>query len=298
MKTTMGDDATVKGIILAGGTGSRLWPATRSVSKQLLPVYDKPMIYYPLATLMDLGIREFLVIATPRDIDAYRRLLDDGTQWGICVEYAKQDSPRGIAEALVIGEQFIAAGSVALILGDNLFHGADLSSGIRPTIDLPGATVLATDVASPSNYGIVELGEGSTPLSVEEKPTRPKSNLAIPGLYFLDERAPSWARALGPSTRGEIEITDLLRMYLERGELRVVELPADSVWLDAGTVDDLYAATEYVRVIEKRRGVKIGCVEEVAWKNGWLPTEALSQLAELLMPSPYAAYLKSLVSAI
>jgi len=294
----MGNDAIVKGIILAGGTGSRLWPATKSVSKQLLPVYDKPMIYYPLATLMELGVREFLVITGPRDLEAYGRLLDDGTQWGITVEYAHQDYPRGIAEALVIGEKFIAKSSVALILGDNIFHGADLSSGIRPTIDLPGATVLATDVVSPSNYGIVELGDGSTPLSIEEKPDQPRSNLAIPGLYFLDERAPSWSRDLRPSARGEIEITDLLRTYLEFGELRVVELPADSVWLDAGTVDDLYAATEYVRVIEKRRGVKIGCVEEVAWRNGWLSTESLAQLADMLMPSPYAHYLKSLISAI
>ncbi len=284
----------MKGLLLAGGTGSRLWPATVATSKQLLPVYDKPMIYYPLASLMELQVREILVISSPRDLSGFQRLLGTGRQWGIQIEYAEQSEPRGIAEALLIGHSFTKDDAVALILGDNILHGVQLASLLGPALGNGGATILATKVINPQQYGIVEIAENGRILSIEEKPLEPKSNLAIPGLYLLDHSASTRARSLRPSERGELEITDVLTSYLSDHRLKVVTLPVGTVWLDAGTVEDLYAATEYVRVIEQRQGIKIGCVEEVAWRNGWISTKQLRHLEKSLEPSKYAAYLGTL----
>ena len=286
----------MKGIVLAGGTGSRLWPSTTSVSKQLLPVYDKPMIYYPIATLMSLGVRDFLVVTTPKDAQAFRSLLGDGSKWGIGIQFAEQQEPKGIAQSLLIGSHFIDGGSCVLILGDNIFHSAGFVERLIPFVGGGGATALAIRVMNPQRYGIVEVGSQGTVLSIEEKPASPRSNLAVPGLYFFDESASSLAAGLRPSARGELEITDLLSAYLEAGSLNIVQLPPDTIWLDAGTVDDLFSATEYVRAVERRHGAKVGCPEEIAWHNGWIDNQALRLLGQRLLPSAYGEYLLRLAA--
>lgn len=286
----------MKGIVLAGGTGSRLWPSTTSVSKQLLPVYDKPMIYYPIATLMSLGVQDFLVVTTPKDAEAFRDLLGDGSKWGIGIQFAEQEEPKGIAQSLLIGSQFIDGHGCVLILGDNIFHGAGFVERLIPFMGGPGATALAIRVMNPQQYGIVEVSTQGTVLSIEEKPASPRSDLAVPGLYFFDESATSLSADLRPSARGELEITDLLSAYLEAGLLNVIQIPSDTVWLDAGTVDDLFSATEYVRAIERRHGAKVGCVEEVAWQNGWIDSQQLRVLGERLLPSVYGEYLLRLAA--
>ncbi|MGN0097544.1 MAG: glucose-1-phosphate thymidylyltransferase RfbA [Corynebacterium sp.] len=285
----------MRGIILAGGTGSRLRPITLGVSKQLVPVYDKPMIYYPLSTLMLAGIREILVITTPEDNDQFRRLLGDGSQFGVSVEYTVQDAPNGLAEAFVLGADFIGDEPVALVLGDNIFYGAGLGSQLRRFHDVKGGAIFAYWVADPSAYGVVDFDEAGTATSLEEKPEDPQSHFAVPGLYFYAPDVVDVARTLEPSARGELEITDVNRAYLERGELQVDILPRGTAWLDTGTVDNLMAAGDFVRTIEERQGLKIGCPEEVAWRMGYLTDDELAQRADAHGSSAYAAYLRTLL---
>lgn len=254
------------------------------------------MVYYPIATLMSLGIRDLLILTTPRDTAAFEQLLGDGSRWGMSIEFAVQDEPRGIAQSLLIGAAFLGGDSCALILGDNIFHGAGFADAIRPHLGRRGATALAVRVATPEQYGIVELDAQGLALSIEEKPAFPKSQLAIPGLYLLDGKAPTLAASLVPSARGELEITELLTTYLTQNALTVVQLPLDTVWLDAGTVDDLFSATEYVRAIERRHDSKVGCLEEVAWQQGWIDSEQLAGIAEDLLPSNYGRYLQQLAA--
>jgi glucose-1-phosphate thymidylyltransferase len=283
----------MRGILLAGGTGSRLWPVTNAVSKQLMPVFDKPMIYYPLATLIAAGVREVMVITTPADQAQFRRLLGDGSQWGMRLAYAVQARPRGIAEAFLIAEDFLAGGPAALILGDNLFHGADL----RPDrgADLSGGHIFAYPVHDPSAYGVVDFDGDGRVRSIEEKPARPKSRYAVPGLYFYDSDVVKIARTLDPSPRGELEITGVNEEYLRRGSLTVSVLPYGTAWLDTGTFADLVHAAEYVRVIEARQGLKVGCVEEAAWRAGLIDDDRLYELATPLLPSGYGDYLRRLL---
>ncbi|MFF4573376.1 glucose-1-phosphate thymidylyltransferase RfbA [Streptomyces sp. NPDC001410] len=285
----------MRGILLAGGTGSRLWPLTRSVSKQLLPVFDKPMIYYPLSTLLMAGVREILIITTPEDQDQFRRLLGDGTQLGLRLEYVAQEHPKGIAHALVLGADFIGEEPVALILGDNIFHGTGLGTRLARYDDLKGGRVFAYQVANPSAYGVVEFDERGRVLSIEEKPVRPKSRYAVPGLYFYDNRVAEIARGLRPSARGELEITDLNRVYLEAGELHVTRLDRGTAWLDTGTFTSMVQASEFVRVIEERQGFKIGCIEEAAWRAGLIDDDRLRELARPLRKSGYGHYLLGLL---
>ena len=286
----------MKGIILAGGTGSRLWPITKGVSKQLLPVYDKPMIHYPLSTLMAAGLREVLVITTPEDSESFSRLLGDGSAWGMRIDYAVQPRPEGLAQAFLIAESFLAGDQAALILGDNLFYGRGLGRRLATLTDQQGAHVFAYEVADPSEYGVVEFDADGLALSVEEKPARPRSNYAIPGLYFYDETVVDVAKSIQPSPRGELEITAVNDHYLRAGTLTVTVLERGTAWLDTGTFRSLQDAGEFVRVMEDRTGTKVGCVEEIAWRNGWVTTDELVALAQPLLKSGYGDYLIRLAS--
>ncbi|AAO44129.1 glucose-1-phosphate thymidylyltransferase RfbA [Tropheryma whipplei] len=286
----------MKGIILAGGTGSRLWPITKCISKQLMPVYDKPMIYYPLSTLMMADIREILVITTTQDYDQFRRLLGDGGQWGIKLSYAQQLSPGGLAQAFLIGESFIASESIALVLGDNIFHGSGLGTSLRQHRSIQGALIFAYHVSNPKDYGVVTFDADGKAVSIEEKPESPKSNFAVPGLYFYDNQVVDIAKQIPLSARGELEISSVNNFYLEKDQLRVYPLARGTSWLDTGTFDSLVQASEYVRVIEQRQGFKVGCVEEIAWRAGWIDDDQLAKLANGLMKSGYGKYLHYLLS--
>ncbi|MFB7328917.1 glucose-1-phosphate thymidylyltransferase RfbA [Streptomyces sp. NPDC056190] len=285
----------MRGILLAGGTGSRLWPLTRSVSKQLLPVFDKPMVYYPLSTLVMAGIREILIITTPEDQHHFRRLFGDGGKLGLRLEYVAQERPEGIAQAFLLGADFIEDGPVALILGDNIFHGTGLGTQLAGHEGLTGGKVFAYQVANPSAYGVVEFDELGRALSIEEKPARPKSRYAVPGLYFYDSHVVELARGLRPSARGELEITDLNRGYLEAGSLHVTRLDRGTAWLDTGTFTSMVQAAEFVRVIEDRQGLKVGCLEEAVWRAGLIDDDGLRELARPLLKSGYGHYLLGLL---
>ncbi len=284
----------MKGIILAGGTGSRLWPITKGVSKQLLPVYDKPMLHYPLATLMAAGIREVLVITTPEDSDSFARLLGDGSAWGMSISFAAQAKPEGLAQAFLIGETFLAGESAALILGDNLFYGPSLGRKLAELTSVVGAHVFAYEVANPSEYGVVAFDESGVVTSIEEKPVSPKSSYAVPGLYFYDDTVVEVAKSIKPSDRGELEITAVNDHYLQAGLLKVAVLERGTAWLDTGTFRSLQDAGEFVRVMEDRTGTKVGCVEEIAWRNGWITSAQLIELAQPLLKSGYGEYLVAL----
>ena len=285
----------MRGIILAGGTGSRLHPITQAISKQLVPVYDKPMIYYPLSTLMLAGIRDILVITTPHEADQFVRLLGDGSQFGISLSYAVQPSPDGLAQAFIIGEEHIGDETVALVLGDNIFYGSGLGKHLRRFSDLEGAAIFGYQVADPTAYGVVDFDADGIALSLEEKPERPKSNYAVPGLYFYDNEVVAHAKGLVPSARGELEITDLNRIYLEAGRLQVQVLPRGTAWLDTGTFETLNDASNFVRTIESRQDTKIGAPEEVAWRMGFLSDDELATGAQALVKSGYGNYLLGLL---
>ena len=281
----------MKGIILAGGSGTRLWPITQAISKQLMPIYDKPMIYYPLTTLMQAGIRDILIITTPDDQSGFRRLLGDGSQWGINLEYAVQPKPDGLAQAFIVGEEFIGNDKVALVLGDNIFHGERLDESLQECTDPDGGTVFAYKVSDPERYGVVEFDEQNQAISIEEKPAEPKSNFAVVGLYFYDNDVVEIAKNVKPSERGELEITSINAEYLRRGKLQVQTLENGDVWLDTGTIDSLTDASDFVRVIQKRTGRIIGSPEKIAFKNGWISREQLNLLADPLKKSGYGKYL-------
>jgi glucose-1-phosphate thymidylyltransferase len=285
----------MRGIILAGGTGTRLYPITRGVSKQLMPVYDKPMIYYPLSTLMMAGIREILVITTPEDQPQFQRLLGDGTSVGLSISYAAQPRPEGLAQAFLIGADFIGNESVALILGDNIFYGMGLGTSLRKCVDPDGGHIFAYHVANPSAYGVVDFDDHGRVISIEEKPARPKSNYAVPGLYFYDNAVVDIARGIRPSARGELEITAVTEAYLREGRLQVTVLERGTAWLDTGTFASLVQAAEFVRVVEERQGLKVGCIEEIAYREGFIGADNLRALAESLLKSGYGEYLLGLL---
>jgi glucose-1-phosphate thymidylyltransferase len=285
----------MKGIILAGGSGTRLYPITKGISKQIMPIYDKPMIYYPLSTLMQAGIRDILVITTPNDQSQFQRLLGDGSEIGINLQYAVQPKPEGLAQAFIIGEEFIGTDKVALILGDNIFYGEEFGQSLKACDNPDGGIVFAYQVSDPERYGVVEFDQQMKAVSVEEKPAQPKSNFAVVGLYFYDNEVVNIAKNIQPSDRGELEITTVNEEYLKRGKLKVQTMERGSAWLDTGTFESMNDATEYIRVVEKRTGIKIGCIEEVAYRDGFIDAEQLRKLAEPLQKSGYGQYLLSLV---
>ena len=285
----------MRGIILAGGSGTRLWPITKGISKQLMPIYDKPMVYYPMSTLLMAGIRDILVITTPEYNAQFRALLGDGSDLGVTIQYASQPSPDGLAQAFIIGEEFIGDESVALVLGDNIFHGSGLGSSLRSHTRVDGGLIFAYQVAEPSAYGVVEFDDEFRALSIEEKPEQPKSDYAVPGLYFYDNSVVEVAKTILPSERGELEISSVNARYLSENRLQVQVLDRGTAWLDTGTFESMMQASEYVRVIEDRQGFKIGCIEEIAWRAGWIDDAQLGALAEPLRKSGYGEYLMRLL---
>jgi glucose-1-phosphate thymidylyltransferase len=285
----------MKGIVLAGGTGSRLWPITWGVSKQLIPIYDKPLVHYPISTLMLAGIREILIITTPQDQDSFKRLLGDGSKYGARFHFAVQNNPDGLAQAFIIGEKFIGEDSCALVLGDNIFHGEGLGTQLQAITDITGAHIFAYKVRDPERYGVVEFDESGKILSIEEKPKVPRSSYAVPGLYFYDNSVVEIAKAIKPSDRGELEITSVNKAYLDKGLLNTTVLERGTAWLDTGTFESLNVASSFIQIIEERQGLKISCLEEVAWRNGWISDSDLEARADEYKSSPFADYLRNLL---